>query len=747
MTKTKREASRDWPAWITQAAFLILLALVAARCTILESLREPFSVSPGSTPFPRGPGAATSMGLDLLCGLPALLILFRRAVDRTYSIRFSLVHGWMLALTGWMVLSVGWADDKFATVVSSANFAAAMILLWSASQLVRSWTRLRIVAAFAFGLLLILLIQGFYYKFVEMPATIRTFEENRTQWLQDRRIEAGSFADIQFERKAHELLGFSTSSNSFAGIIVLLMVIGAGILIQQIKDHDPAGLIGAIAASFPLAIWLLVYTQCKAAMVTPILALVLLGIIWKWGAKFAAHAVRFFWVGTAAVLLGIFAVVGHGLFHHSLPTASLNFRWRYWTASWKMFWRHPIRGIGWDNFAVHYLRDRLPAASEEIRDPHNFLVRFFVELGVVGGVLAIAWLGRLWWELTRPVIPPFVPVTDPKNSGNAQSGYLIAIALAAVGINLAVSLDFPVKWDVDLLLELMRRSLFFCALAGGMMLVSMRWLAQPRLDDRPSPWILYALLVSVGVFLIHNLIEFSLFEVGATCLFGLLIGSGLGVRHRSGKPMMHPMTGIALLAVVLIGWISVGALLWAPIAMAESAAALGDNAFREANFEKALAEYQIAMDFVPYNADYAFHAGSALHYEVAGLLASHRVSVIPQQMRLEILAYYGLAIDRDPSDITAYIARGEFSVLIGDPQQMMADFDKALELNPNEVSIHREYAVALKQLGLPQKAVEQLQLALAMNDQLDKDEPKRLSAEQLEIIHKQIAALQGGAGE
>ena len=57
-----------------------------------------------------------------------------------------------------------------------------------------------------------------------------------------------------------------------------------------------------------------------------------------------------------------------------------------------MFWRHPIIGVGWDNFYLHYLRDRLPVASEEIRDPHNFIIRFFVELGAIGGILMLAWL-------------------------------------------------------------------------------------------------------------------------------------------------------------------------------------------------------------------------------------------------------------------------------------------------------------------------------------------------------------------
>ena len=68
--------------------------------------------------------------------------------------------------------SVKWADDKFADVVSTANFFAAMALMWAMAQLVRSWARLRIVAAVAYGLLLVFLVRGFYYKFVDMPTML-----------------------------------------------------------------------------------------------------------------------------------------------------------------------------------------------------------------------------------------------------------------------------------------------------------------------------------------------------------------------------------------------------------------------------------------------------------------------------------------------------------------------------------------------------------------------------------------------
>src|SRR5437867_520393 len=83
---------------LTKLAFVTMLALVIARATMVEILRDPTPVLPGTTGPPRGAGVATSLVLDLLCCVPAILILLRRAIDRTYAIRFTLAHAFLLML-------------------------------------------------------------------------------------------------------------------------------------------------------------------------------------------------------------------------------------------------------------------------------------------------------------------------------------------------------------------------------------------------------------------------------------------------------------------------------------------------------------------------------------------------------------------------------------------------------------------------------------------------------------------------
>jgi O-antigen ligase len=731
----------DWGGVITHGAFLLALAAAITRCLMTETLRQAFPPAPG----PLGPGPATSVVLDLVCCVPALLVLIRRSVDPVYVIRWSGSHLLMLPLAIWMAISFRWSDDRFAAIVGAANFVGALALLWSASQLVRSWLRLRLVAAVVFGLLPVFLAQGFYFKFSELPGTIKTFEGHREQMLREHNLEPNSFAAKQFENKIvnGELIGFNTSTNSLAAMLILTATLGVGAIIQRFSDGDNPGWAAPIILLLPLTCWLLTYTNSKAAIISPALTVIFLFIVWRWRSTLARRTKLRYWGGVAVALLAMAAVVGHGLFHKSLPTASLNFRWRYWTAAWTMFWRKPVLGVGWDNFGLHYLRDRLPNASEEIRDPHNFLIRFFLELGAVGGVLVIAWLLRLWWELTRPIVPAAPPRRKPvvgtaKISGRGAMGWLFGAAALCIAINIAAGIDFSLTNISWLEIEILKRIVYFVLLALGAAVVAIQSMKRPQLDDRPAPWLLYSMLIAVGVFLIHNLIEFSLFEPGPLCLTMLLIGSALGVRQTSvaGQRRRTP-AAVTALFVALAGWLVSLFFLAIPVAQAETAAHAGDVAIETGRYDQAVSDYQHAWFDMPLDADYAYRVGWSMN--AAAVAGNH--GGVPDDLRLQIAGYYDLAIENNPSAIMPYLQQARLALGAGDKQGVVDNFSRALQLNPNDVSIRLNFARALEALHQPARAKEQLETALRYDDMLDVGEPKRLSAEQIESIRREIGSL------
>ena len=380
---------------------------------------------------------------------------------------------------------------------------------------------------------------------------------------------------------------------------------------------------------------------------------------------------------------------------------------------------------------------------EEIRDPHNFIIRFFIELGAVGGVLLLAWMLRLWWELTRPIVPP-APASHsaPKSVGRRAIFWVGITTLLIMGINVCTVIDFTqtnVSW---IELEVFKRIFYAIVMMAAAMAVALRSSARPSLDERPAPWILYAVLVALGVFLIHNLIEFSLFEPGPMCLVMFLLGSALGIRQGSSAGKRR-QTGAALTALLLaiFAWVAVLLGVFVPTAEAETAAKAGDKALEQRRFELAAADYQRAWFEMPLNGDYAYRVGWILHAQAQGMAAIRNEQELPKSAYTQIMSYYDLAISANPSAIQPYLRRAQLALQSGDKEQMIQDFRKALELNPNDVSIRLNFARLLESQKLPAKAREQFETALDYNDKLDEGEPKRLPPNQVDSIRQEIGVL------
>jgi hypothetical protein len=60
-------------------------------------------------------------------------------------------------------------------------------------------------------------------------------------------------------------------------------------------------------------------------------------------------------------------------------------RWDFWTVGMNRFTERPLYGIGADNYAADYLRER--RSTEEPRYPHSLEVRVLAQLGLVGAAL------------------------------------------------------------------------------------------------------------------------------------------------------------------------------------------------------------------------------------------------------------------------------------------------------------------------------------------------------------------------
>jgi O-antigen ligase len=716
--------------WITRIALGLAIALVVARATMTQMLRDPFEPVPGALPAPRGLGAAGAVLLDLLMCLPAILVLIRSSIDRAYLISFSRAHVFAFALAAWIVISTFWASDRFAAAVEATHWGAAIVLLWAVSQLVDSWTRLRLIAAVCFGTLLILTAHGTVYRFVDVPDQRQSFLKNEAEIYRERGWAPDSFIARQFKRKvmSGEVIGFSDSPNTYAMMLVLMGLVATGLAAQRISDRDEWGWPTAMLMTLPAALLMLWLTQCRAAVVTPVIGWGIIAAAATWAGHRTLPAAwlkaihqRAYWIGVGLVLLGAASVVCFGLYHGSLVHSSLTFRWRYWIGSARLFVIHPLLGVGFANFGAHYLSVRLPIASEEIQEPHNLFVRIAVETGSVGVVLLIGWMLRLWWEMTCPqTIEESAERPSPRPLTCA-----LAISVGAMLINALASVDFSqsAPW---ISLEILKRILWLGLLFTGIVIGSMRSSKRQVLDDRPAPWILWAVLASLAVFLLHNMIEFGFFESGPLGMFALLVGAALGVRGASQRfGSTWALSGIAATL-----WIFMGTLWVMPLLYAEGRAQAADDDLQANRPAQAATEYEEAFAGLPlWNANYAMKMAIAMVYA--------------QTPPDRVMGALDAAIGANPMFLKGYLTRAQFRMQFPSPsvQKVKQDYQTAIALNPNDVDVRIDYGAILEKLGFRHQAADAYRAALQKNDGLAPDEPKRLTAQRVQELRNKIAAL------
>jgi O-antigen ligase len=721
--------------WITHAAFVIALAIVIARLTTPDSLRDPAEIAPGGPPTPSFPGPGTALVFDLIAALPAVLVLVRRALDRTNRLVFHWSHALLFAFAGWMMLSTAWSADKFAAAVTSAHFLAGACLLWAMSQLVRSASRLRVTVAVAFGLLLVLVVQSAFYRLIDVPENIAYWNEKKAEILKEHNWEPGSFPALQFEHKliSGELVGFFNSANTFAAVGVLLFAACVGIGFQKWRDGEsPRWLLLPGIAAISL-IWVLVNAASKAAGATPVLGVGAIAVFLLWksnkqtGFNSRDHAIAFAG-GTGVVVFAMIALVAYAHQHHGLFAGhfsnSLDFRWKYWVASVGIFVTHPLIGIGWDNFGFYYLAHRLPEASEEIKDPHNFLVRIFVELGIVGGILSILWLLRLAWETTLPAKNP----GDNDHPMTVKS--IAAIVVIGMFLSIAANIDFTMQ-VADILSLLMKPALYLLALLLATIAAAMLSPHSFEVDHRPAPLVFYCTVTGLGLFLLQNLIDFSWFEAGAMFLFMALLGAALGMAPAGNGRDQPRSVALASAAIGLILWLLAASLFVGPVVLAEQSAANANEMIRTApvaetaeartHFLSAADSLAWSAQLIPYNADYIFREAEALLR--SGELAKARQLIVRCQQN-------------NPMSVDAYLLEANVQLSGPNPDASVVrrDFDTIVRLNPNDVSFHVQYAQALERFGLVAEARNQYRMAVDADSALPAGEPKRLPASQVEQL-------------
>jgi hypothetical protein len=74
-------------------------------------------------------------------------------------------------------------------------------------------------------------------------------------------------------------------------------------------------------------------------------------------------------------------------------------RYDYWRIAWDEFGDHPFNGVGAGSYSFQYFTER--KTTEDIRQPHSLELQTLSELGIVGGILLLLFVGAVLWGLWK----------------------------------------------------------------------------------------------------------------------------------------------------------------------------------------------------------------------------------------------------------------------------------------------------------------------------------------------------------
>jgi len=202
--------------------------------------------------------------------------------------------------------------------------------------------------------------------------------------------QAGQQAMLGRVRDSSEALGRFSLANSFGGFLAVVALWILSITLAQLHRRSQILWAGMLI----LVLYCLLLTKSRTAIVGFMLAVGLGAVLlWARGRK-TKEVLKYGAVGVGAiVLLGSVAFYTGGIDREviSESTLSLRYRFEYWHSTWDLICDHPIFGIGPGNFRQHYLKYKLPGSSEEILDPHQFLLDVWAN----GGLIALFGMGLI----------------------------------------------------------------------------------------------------------------------------------------------------------------------------------------------------------------------------------------------------------------------------------------------------------------------------------------------------------------
>lgn len=259
-------------------------------------------------------------------------------------------------------------------------------------------------------------------------------------------------------RDSREPYGLFALANSLGGFLAPLLLGGLAMWLSARKAGWPPARRVGLAAMLLLLFYCLLLTKSRTAWVGLAAGATVLAIGHRRWLDRRRLVLASGVLGSGGVLL-LAVFLTRGIDAEVLTEApkSLAYRWEYWQGTLGVIADRPWRGTGPGNFRQHYLAHKLSGSSEEIADPHNFVLEATATAGLPGLLGLAGCLGLLAWPRRRWPRTAGTPTESPpgRKDPGESGGFAGVMIGGGVGFFLAMAPGLLLGTGPDLRLALL----------------------------------------------------------------------------------------------------------------------------------------------------------------------------------------------------------------------------------------------------------------------------------------------------
>lgn len=625
------------------------------------------------------------------------------------------------------------ASNRRAAITDSVTIVSAMLTAVVLSNLPETIERKKILLFVLIAMGIANVYQCSEQFFSSNKLMIEEYKAEPAVQLERLGIEPGSFQHMLYEHRLYskDVRGFFMTGNSTAGLLVLAIFCTFAVFDFKVRLSEKKNVLKKIWLPTVLLLVLfagLVMTHSKGAIISFAAAGILLLSAVRFSQILRERRGLIILIAIVLIVLCVIFVIGYGITYNTLPGGnSMLVRWQYWSAAAKIIAGHLLTGIGGGNFGVYYTQYKIPQALETVRDPHCFVLNILSQYGIIG---LAGFCLAVFYPIIRACMQNKAVIRPAENnppSLKLRQTSLVTIAKTC-GIPVVLVLLFirPLAVRTEFAGGSIEAVLYIIAITYAAPAfffgVTLWQCARTEEQSKNSQIFNAALLCGIFAMLIHNLIDFAVFEPGIMTALWVCIAivySDCRTKNVTGSSLTNKTKKYILTAFA--GAIA-AAIVWFCIIPEAKTAVKTEKArllYTEGESEKATALLIDACKDDPLNPTPA---------ALAGKMLLNKFEMNPdnsQDILLTAEKSFLCAIRRDKADFKNYenLANVYETLAQITPEKRpfwfertFAALQQALIRYPASAELHIEFAKTAQELGKIDSAIEHYKKAIEIED-------------------------------